>query len=468
MGARRKSSTGTLVASSTILSFFATTILITSLGARSVHADTPQFVRGDADTNGLLEVTDPIALLNFFFLGVGSIPCRDAGDADDNGQHCLTDAIYILNFVFLGGPSPIAPFPDCGVDPTDDLLDCESYPVCAPSVESEWPEVAAMYGNLEILAGTGEFRGDGLNAWQEEFEGVDATTVELSRPHNAMADAAGNVYIADKGSHGIRQVRPDGTIVTVAGTKELGDGPDTDTDATEVALDNPNGVWVHADGTFFILDTGNSKIRRVETNGMARTLFSIPEGLVLGRGLWVSEDEDEAFVTSANRVLRWTREGGVKEFSGGYIQLGNIDMSPKGELYVTDRHALTVYRLDSDGNRTPVAGNGDLANGPGGGDGGDALDTALHQPRGIFFHPLGGYFVAEHSGSRLWYVDTIGKIRLFINGSNGAHCCNGQAYNANSRNKLSEIRNVTVDHSGNVLITENDAGFVRIVEVAED
>ena len=243
MGARRKSSTGTLVASSTILSFFATTILITSLGARSVHADTPQFVRGDADTNGLLEVTDPIALLNFFFLGVGSIPCRDAGDADDNGQHCLTDAIYILNFVFLGGPSPIAPFPDCGVDPTDDLLDCESYPVCAPSVESEWPEVAAMYGNLEILAGTGEFRGDGLNAWQEEFEGVDATTVELSRPHNAMADAAGNVYIADKGSHGIRQVRPDGTIVTVAGTNELGDGPDTDTDATEVALDNPNGEF---------------------------------------------------------------------------------------------------------------------------------------------------------------------------------------------------------------------------------
>ena len=37
------------------------------------------------------------------------------------------DSIYLLNYLFIGGPSPRAPFPDCGLDPTtDDSLDCVS------------------------------------------------------------------------------------------------------------------------------------------------------------------------------------------------------------------------------------------------------------------------------------------------------------------------------------------------------
>src|SRR5207248_323180 len=42
-------------------------------------------------------------------------------------------------------------------------------------------------------------------------------TAELSHPHIAMADRAGNIYIADKEAHSIRKVLPDGRIFTVAG-----------------------------------------------------------------------------------------------------------------------------------------------------------------------------------------------------------------------------------------------------------
>jgi sugar lactone lactonase YvrE len=419
------------------------------------------FVRGDADINGALEVSDPIALLNFLFLGIGNIPCRDAGDVDDSGEENLTDAVFLLNYLFLGGPEPASPFPSCGLDPTDkDALDCQEYPHC--DIEpTEYDRVVAMYGNLETLAGTGLVPDNNLNLWQERFENGSATAAELSRPHTAMADRKGNVYIADKGSHGIRRVTPDGTISTYAGTNVPGDDGDDPGPATEGRLNNPNGLWVRDDGTLYILDTGNGKVRRVDISGQMTTMFSVPGGIIVGRGLWVSDDEDLAFVSSLNTLYRWTPEDGAEAvaFSTGYNQLGNIAMSPDGEIYVTDKEDLLVYVVDEDGERTVVAGNG-LASG--GGDGELAIETGLNEPRGIFFHPLGGYFIAEHNGSRVWYVDTSEVIHLFVNGRNGSHCCDGEPFNSPG-NKLSEVRNVTVDFDGNVLITENDAGYVRIV-----
>lgn len=88
-----------------------------------------KFHRGDADTNGELQLTDAVRILNFLFLGTGVIPCPDAADADDNGEIQLTDAVRILNFLFLGSgviKPPGPPTEPCGVDPTpaDSLGPC--------------------------------------------------------------------------------------------------------------------------------------------------------------------------------------------------------------------------------------------------------------------------------------------------------------------------------------------------------
>ncbi len=92
-----------------------------------------KFHRGDADVNGTLQLTDAVRILNSLFLGTGVLPCRDAADSDDNGALQLTDAVRILNVLFLGTGSIPAPGPGltgepCGLDPTDDDLDCASYP----------------------------------------------------------------------------------------------------------------------------------------------------------------------------------------------------------------------------------------------------------------------------------------------------------------------------------------------------
>ncbi|MDB6035206.1 MAG: hypothetical protein JWM16_5544 [Verrucomicrobiales bacterium] len=218
--------------------------------------------------------------------------------------------------------------------------------------------LVASYSLLTTIAGAGGVTGAGVNKWNTSFEGSAATNAQLSRPHIAMTDGAGNIFIADKDAHGIRKVRIDGTIVTVAGTSIQGNGTDNPANATSVMLDQPNGLWVRKDGTVYILDLGNAKVRRLDTNGTLSTMFTVT-GLAAGRGIWVKNDESLAYVCSGTIVKKWTPAGGVVDFATGFSELGNLAMDPNGFLVVTERGANRVYRLSNDGSsRTIIAGNG--------------------------------------------------------------------------------------------------------------
>jgi uncharacterized protein (DUF3820 family) len=91
-----------------------------------------RFVRGDADSDGTINLTDAVRILNFLFTGGVAPTCLDAADADDSGTLAITDAIRILGWLFSGGVRPLPPSPsggnyspgDCGPDPTVDGLDC--------------------------------------------------------------------------------------------------------------------------------------------------------------------------------------------------------------------------------------------------------------------------------------------------------------------------------------------------------
>jgi len=113
-----------------------------------------------------------------------------------------------------------------------------------------------------------------FNYWQPSYEGGWATNAQLSRPHIAFGDSRGNVLIVDQGSSSVLKVTPEGRIYTYAGTHiagNNGDGPDY---ATNLNLNFPNGGWLRADNTFFVLDTDNGKVRKIQTNGIMSTLFT--------------------------------------------------------------------------------------------------------------------------------------------------------------------------------------------------
>ena len=61
----------------------------------------------------------------------GGLPCDDAGDSNDDGQLDISDSIFLLGALFGDSSLPSPPGIDqCGPDPTDDDLDCDSYNSC--------------------------------------------------------------------------------------------------------------------------------------------------------------------------------------------------------------------------------------------------------------------------------------------------------------------------------------------------
>ena len=323
--------------------------------------------------------------------------------------------------------------------------------------DAGFSNLVSAYGVLNTIAGLGWYDADGLNNWLPQYEGGPATNANLSRPHIAMADRWGNIFIADKNSHSILKVTPDGLIHTAAGTHTQGDTGDGPALATTLALNQPNGEWVRTDGTLYILDTGNGKVRRLGTNAMMQTLFSVPGGISIGRGLWMKDDESLAYFCNGTEVDQWTPSGGVKKFCDGFTELGNLTVPADGLVLVTDRGANAVYSVTKK-QSVRIAGDGSTNATV---EGAPVLATGLPGVRGIWPLPIGGYLLATHEGSQVLYWGPDNLVHIFVQGAPGDYHSGDGDYFRTPGYKISEVRSVTLDYDGNVLMVENDYGFVR-------
>jgi len=130
-------------------------------------------------------------------------------------------------------------------------------------------------GVIDTVAGTGEaaYSGDG-------GPGPEAA---LHWPSALELDPAGNLYIAETRSHTVRRLAPDGTIDTIAGDGTagfLGDGGP----ATEARLDQPYGLALDDDGTLYVADRGNFRVRRIAPDGTIETIAGTGEEGLSGDG----------------------------------------------------------------------------------------------------------------------------------------------------------------------------------------
>lgn len=321
------------------------------------------------------------------------------------------------------------------------------------------------FGVLETIAGKGEIEADKRNNWLPEYEWGSATNANLSRPHIAYAQPDNNLLLVDEGSGSVLRITTNGLIHTYAGTHVNGFNGDGPAPATNLHLHFPNGGWMAEDGRFYVMDTYNSRIRKIDTNGIMSTMFEQPVPNDFnreGRGLWVRSDESEVFYCAGTVLSRWTPTGGVEVVSGDFADLGNMHGDEGlNVLYVTDRDRHSVYRMDLDDfDLTRIAGNGTSS---GGGDGFPAVETGLNRPRTVAFLPNGGYLIGEHSpGYRVWYVDPAGVIHLWLAGGNDAYAGDGEWFYENlGTPKVGKVRALTVDRLGNVIMVVNDLGWVR-------
>lgn len=118
-------------------------------------------------------------------------------------------------------------------------------------------------GVVTTVAGTGEPTRTG--------DGGPGTAAALHWPTALQLDADGNLYIADTFNHSVRRLAVDGTLTTVAGTGTEGATGDGGP-AIAARLSQPFGVALDEDGTLYIGDRGNFKVRRVTPDGVIDTL----------------------------------------------------------------------------------------------------------------------------------------------------------------------------------------------------
>jgi len=226
--------------------------------------------------------------------------------------------------------------------------------------------VDAATGMITTVAGLGRPRCFG--------DGGLAVEAGLNEPAALALSDGGILYIADQSNNRVRAVDlATGVIRTVAGTGMAvynGDGAA----ATETALAGPSGLALGSDGTLFIADSFNGRIRAVDpVTGLIRTV--VGDG-----GEYRYQGPDEPPSSSLSRP-------------------SGIALDNEGNLYLTDSDNHLVRRWDRiTGRIERIAGVGVADYG---GDEGAALEASLSYPFGIVMDRAGHLLVADTFNHRI-------------------------------------------------------------------
>jgi len=123
-------------------------------------------------------------------------------------------------------------------------------------------------GKIRTVAGFGG--GEGLGGAGFGGDGGPAEKAKLFTPADVKFDTAGNLYISDSGNNRIRVIRG-GVVTTTAGTGTAGLSGDGK-EAVAAELNTPQKIAIAKDGSVFIADRGNQRVRKVDARGLITTV----------------------------------------------------------------------------------------------------------------------------------------------------------------------------------------------------
>ncbi|HEX5000140.1 MAG TPA: hypothetical protein VFY29_18110 [Terriglobia bacterium] len=144
------------------------------------------------------------------------------------------------------------------------------------SVSTHSVRKVSASGDSTTVAGTGASGYSG--------DGGPATAAKLNTPFGLVSDATGNLYIADAFNHRIRKVTPGGMISTIAGTGKPGFGGDGGK-AVSAQLNMPASLVIDGSGNLYFSDIGNNCVRKISTEGMISTVAGTGKPGFSGDGL---------------------------------------------------------------------------------------------------------------------------------------------------------------------------------------
>lgn len=147
----------------------------------------------------------------------------------------------------------------------------------------------------------------------------------LDRPEALAVAPDGDLLIANHGTNQILRRLPNGTLEVVAGTGTAGFNGDGGP-AVKAELDTPNGMAIAPNGTIYVADTDNNRVRAITPSGTISTVGGN------GTGLSPSGGSDQIAVGPF----------GVPAINARITDPVSVAVGPQGQLYIADSAGIQV------------------------------------------------------------------------------------------------------------------------------
>ncbi len=273
--------------------------------------------------------------------------------------------------------------------------------------------------------------GDGIT--QYIGDGYPATIFSLAQPYGICEDKNGTIYVADFADHRIRKINIQDTLFTFCGTGTSGysgDGGLIDT----AKIRNPSGICIDTAGNLYITEWYNNVVRKVDKSTHIVTT-------VCGTGAY-GFSGDNGPATNAH-------------LADPYASC----IDNEGNIYIPDAGNNRIRKVDMHtGTITTVAGSGVMGFS---GDNMPATNAKLSNPMGVCVDSLGNIYIADNGNHRIRKVDAITGIITTIagNGVQGYFGDGGLAINS----LIAQPNAICNDRFGNIYFSDFGNNVIRTI-----
>ncbi len=289
-------------------------------------------------------------------------------------------------------------------------------------------------GIISTFAGTGGYGRSG--------DGGPASAATFSSLASVATDRSGNLFICDVSYDNIRKVDSSGIVTLVAGGNH-GFGGDGGA-ATAARLNQPGQIITDKVGNLYILDAGNRRVRKVDTNGVINTIAGTgtagffgdggpaTNALINPSGGLAIDDTGNLYISENNRIRKINTAGIIYTIAGNgtssstgdgglcaaatFNNCNGLTFDRFGNLYVYESGVYNIRKIDTAGIINRYAGNNCSGFS---GDGGGALLACITSSPGIATDSMGNLLIPDVNNSRIRKVFTA---RLVVHASHDTIC----------------------------------------------